>query len=601
MKNLSKTDIETGRLPIGDLLRNSLYYPACWTDGSPIKYFNERYGEFGINSFVYVDYIMSAEKLSQEEETFRHYHIFASRDLSVEELTMHGRDYMSYASVLSAEERLRYKEIVLEMHKDLIQPFARWIVYERDDDAPADCGPERFSLLYIGGEGVATYAALYRCRDIAPKVLAIIRPGTGFGGNYTNFNDANSALMKIINDGTQRPEYLLGDNNELTVFNNSYYMGTYKDTIRNLVDSQRSKIKEGHSGYNILENYGQNIKKIEAEAKNNKAFLDTLAKLKGPVTREYIAQLYRNGALYEAFVTTILWGNLNMANIIPIIAQDVTTIEKKLEAVKNFIDNNQIKEAFQSMCHKKGNKIDHIGISFFTKVLYFMGYDKISNMPLIYDRWTQCIHAALMQSEGQNFNEFFTIYHKTNGNLTAPKMHMPAVDLYMDYLQRMKVWADELQISRPDKLEEFLFGSSIRIAKTWTSDNPRRVLCEYLSQFCECAPQNGESEENTQNSSNERCETFTKVRKDCAYIYDRGVLKDYNNINWVRYIVSKDKEVVYDQKSTTNLNFFKRGTLSAKVHRLLSSDAYNNRREFPTELERELIDGEETLLVKISV
>ena len=83
-----------------------------------------------------------------------------------------------------------------------------------------------------------------------------------------------------------------------------------------------------------------------------------------------------------------------MANIIPIIAQDVTTIEKKLEAVKNFIDNNQIKEAFQSMCHKKSNKIDHIGISFFTKVLYFMGYDKISNMPLIYDRWTQCIHAA---------------------------------------------------------------------------------------------------------------------------------------------------------------------------------------------------------------
>ena len=120
-------------------------------------------------------------------------------------------------------------------------------------------------------------------------------------------------------------------------------------------------------------------------------------------------------------------------------------------------------------------------------------------------------------------------------------------------------------------------------------------------QFCECSPQNGKSEENTQNSSNERCENFTKVRKDCAYIYDRGVLKDYNNINWVRYIVSKDKEVVYDQKSTTNLNFFKRGTLSAKVHRILSADAYNNRREFPTELERELIDGEETLLVKISV
>ena len=163
MKNLSKTDIETGRLPIGDLLRNSLYYPACWTDGSPIKYFNERYGEFGINSFVYVDYTMSSEILSQEEETFRHYHIFASRDLSVEELTMPGRDYMSYARVLSAEERLRYKEIVLGMHKDQIQPFARWIVYERNDDAPADCGPERFSLLYIGGEGVATYAALYRC------------------------------------------------------------------------------------------------------------------------------------------------------------------------------------------------------------------------------------------------------------------------------------------------------------------------------------------------------------------------------------------------------------------------------------------------------
>lgn len=222
MKKLTKTDIETGRLPIDNLLRGSLYYPACGTDGSPIKYFNERYGEYGIDSYVFADYMMSAELLSQQEDTFRHYHIFASRDLCEQDLVEPGTNFMAYANVLSLEEQKNFNKIVLGMYKDRINPFGRWIVYERNDDAPAECGPERFSLLYIGGEGVATYAALYRCRDIAPRVLAIIRPGTGWGGNYTAFDNPECALMKLINGGSAKPEYLLEDNNELTVFNNSY-------------------------------------------------------------------------------------------------------------------------------------------------------------------------------------------------------------------------------------------------------------------------------------------------------------------------------------------------------------------------------------------
>ena len=65
---------------------------------------------------------------------------------------------------------------------------------ERDDDFGEDHGPERFSLLYVRGEGVATFAGLYAANKVSPKALAIIQPGQVLRPVSTN--SLNPTLME---------------------------------------------------------------------------------------------------------------------------------------------------------------------------------------------------------------------------------------------------------------------------------------------------------------------------------------------------------------------------------------------------------------------
>lgn len=101
---------------------------------------------------------------------------------------------------------------------DTNNAFGRWIVYERDEDADPIVGPEKFSLLYIAGDGAATYAALYLENNIAPRALSIIRPGTGWGGNYSSYLDSDSVFHRIVNLGSFVPEYVFLGNNTLVEY-----------------------------------------------------------------------------------------------------------------------------------------------------------------------------------------------------------------------------------------------------------------------------------------------------------------------------------------------------------------------------------------------
>lgn len=204
----SKESIETGKMPISDLLEKSLYYPACGFDGEPVRFFNEHYSDYGVNSYVYVDYSIDPAELDVEQETFAHYHIFAVRELKETDLVPGTVKWQNYASILTEEEITRLKAVPFGLFADRIHLFGRWIVYERNRDDGDKFGPERFSLLFVGGEGVATYAAMYLSWGCVPKVLTIIRPGFGFGGNYTDFRDPESALMKVIGCGKSLPELL---------------------------------------------------------------------------------------------------------------------------------------------------------------------------------------------------------------------------------------------------------------------------------------------------------------------------------------------------------------------------------------------------------
>ena len=194
---LSVSKIEQGSLPLKELLLDSLFYPASDIDGELIRYCNTHFSQLGICSFVYVDYYTGEERLLEHLNGFRGYHLLAHRRLSPGDV---GADKpMEIPEFIDPEEYCRYQ-------KDW-KPFAHWAVLERDDEFGEEHGPKRFSLLFLGAEGVAAYAGLYLANKITPKGIAIIQPGHGFGLNWTNFFDWDAPLARTVKRGDSLPEY----------------------------------------------------------------------------------------------------------------------------------------------------------------------------------------------------------------------------------------------------------------------------------------------------------------------------------------------------------------------------------------------------------
>lgn len=162
------------KLPIREVLENSVYYPACGFDGVPVRYLA---GNF--HSFVYVDYGTGRDAVLQKEDTFKGYHLYASRDVRKEELTPQGWSPIA----LEPEDGTPPNP----NRPPIYAPFCRWDIYMRNQDIGSEHGPERFSLLYIGGDGVATFQALYHGNHAAPACVAIIQPEHDWGGKLDEF------------------------------------------------------------------------------------------------------------------------------------------------------------------------------------------------------------------------------------------------------------------------------------------------------------------------------------------------------------------------------------------------------------------------------
>ncbi len=193
----SISKIEHGVFPLTSLLQESLFYPACDIDGELIRYCNLHHSNLRICSFVYADYFTGEDRLVENLDRFRGYHLVAHRQLAPCDV---GADkHIPLPDSIDREEYLRYKGDW--------KPFAHWGVLERDDEYDKSHGPDRFSLLFLGAEGVAAYSGLYLANKITPKAIALIQPGHAFGGNWTNFFDWDAPLARTVRGGNAMPEY----------------------------------------------------------------------------------------------------------------------------------------------------------------------------------------------------------------------------------------------------------------------------------------------------------------------------------------------------------------------------------------------------------
>jgi hypothetical protein len=87
-------------------------------------------------------------------------------------------------------------------------PYAQWIIYERRKEFGSNHGPDRFSLLFIAGEGAATFQALYHSNRCAPLAITLIR-SDAFAGNWTNFFRPELIFARgVLRNPFGAPEYL---------------------------------------------------------------------------------------------------------------------------------------------------------------------------------------------------------------------------------------------------------------------------------------------------------------------------------------------------------------------------------------------------------
>lgn len=210
LTGLTKKSIEQGEFPREELLKNSLYYPACKDDSTPVlellKY---------TQSFVYVDYEDRKEdfigKLSSDFLQ-KGYKLIGQRDVKKE---LFGKGYDFDSSILNPKEVRLLPNLFIQGRdrNGLKKPmYADWYVFERVVDVESGIDehfPARFSLIFAGADGIAAYDAMYIRYGLKASWLALINPGMNMIA-YSDFRNEDNTLAKVVMNNTAGdPEYLV--------------------------------------------------------------------------------------------------------------------------------------------------------------------------------------------------------------------------------------------------------------------------------------------------------------------------------------------------------------------------------------------------------
>lgn len=197
------------------------------------------------------------------------------------------------------------------------------------------------------------------------------------------------------------------------------------------------------------------------------------------ITRDDVAEYYDTD-LYKGFITTLLWGGYHKGRynkgkegrFFEIISINKSTVIERIKDVKSLLQENKLSEAFESMLCGN-NHIQGIGLSYMTKILYFLSHNiDINPKPLIYDSVAQKIHCAILIDELKDGVKEW--YYMRNNVLCLRKSYY---EMYEKYINDMDALATKYGIISSDRLEEALFGDNRRKI----NENPRMVVCKYLN------------------------------------------------------------------------------------------------------------------------
>ena len=123
-----------------------------------------------------------------------------------------GRSYVHVegVTVVNPERRGKGIDLMGAEFWNKKKPYCFWSIFQRGINVPSIHGPPRFSLLYLCADGVAAFQALYYANSASPKAVAVIQPGTAFGGNWTDFEDPYEIFARtVLGNPKGRPQILL--------------------------------------------------------------------------------------------------------------------------------------------------------------------------------------------------------------------------------------------------------------------------------------------------------------------------------------------------------------------------------------------------------
>lgn len=201
---LTPETVARDAVPFQKLLDNSVYYPACGTDGRPVEYLHHL-----SRSYIYVDYNISQDdlKIAMQKRSFTGYKLLTERYVTQSEITPHGWHPHEHPTAKDGNPRKPMENGWIDRH-----PYALWTIWQRKEGYDEKHGPLRFSLLHLCADGVAAFDALYYTWNTKPLVFCIIQPGTGYGLNWTDFRKPGHIMHRLIsNNPAGMPKYMLVD------------------------------------------------------------------------------------------------------------------------------------------------------------------------------------------------------------------------------------------------------------------------------------------------------------------------------------------------------------------------------------------------------
>ena len=196
------------------------------------------------------------------------------------------------------------------------------------------------------------------------------------------------------------------------------------------------------------------------QALRNPDFATELYNIPNPINRKDVIDCF-NHSMYRGFIATLLWGGKHKEHY-GSFQKIITTyskneIEEKLERTCALLQAQNTQGAFDSFLKEGKCNIQHIGESYFTKLIYFLSYIATHDYrprPLILDNVLQQVRCAFMIEDGLDYYNYYTYNHQSH-HLFILKNNYTS-DAYVNFCNRMNEAAETIDAT-PEKLEAFLF------------------------------------------------------------------------------------------------------------------------------------------------